>query len=100
MRLTALHAQSFMGARSQSALSARLGESTTAYSSPSKDINTINGHLSGRKYPFQLTSSAPGSNIVLQGLDSNAVRLAFQYRHAVPAPVLGMLFVNSVSDIS
>ena len=85
-----------MGARSQSALSARLGESTTAYSSPSKDINTINGHLTGRKYPFQLTSSAPGSNIVLQGLDSNAVWLPSRYHYGVPTPVLCMLFIQRV----
>lgn len=98
LRSSALHAQSFMVARSQSALSARLGESTTAYSSPSKDINTINGHLTGRKYPFQLTSSAPGTNIVLQGLDSNPVRLPFRHRYGVPAPVLRMLLVESVSD--
>ena len=80
-----------MGARSQSALSARLGESTTAYSSPSKDINTINGHLTGKKYPFQLTSSAPGTNVVLQGLDSNVVRLPICYPISVLVPVLHML---------
>lgn len=81
-----------MAAQSQSALSARLGESTTAYSSPSKDINTINGHLTGKRYPFQLTSSAPGSNIVLQGLDSNAVRLHIRYHVVVPVPALRTLF--------
>lgn len=65
-----------MGAsKSQSTLSARLGESTTAYSSPSKDISTINGHLTGRKYPFQLASSAHPGSMVLQRLDPNVVGL-------------------------
>lgn len=64
--------QSLVGGRSHS-LSARLGKSSTEYSSPSKDINTINGHLSGRKYPFQLAASQPAS-IALQRHDSNAVR--------------------------
>ena len=91
LTILCIAAQNFMAARSQSALSARLGESTTAYSSPSKDINTINGHLTGKKYPFQLASSAPGSNIVLQGLDSSAVRLRLCYHHVVPAPVLDVL---------
>ena len=63
-----------MGARSQSTLSARLGESSTAYSSPHKEISAINGHLAGRKLPQQLGSSALPGSMVLQRLDPNVVR--------------------------
>ncbi|CAL5223875.1 g6466 [Coccomyxa viridis] len=64
--------QGYIGARSQSTLSVRLGESSTAYSSPSKEISTINGHLSGRMHPQQLASSGLPASMVLQRLDPNA----------------------------
>ena len=75
--------QGFIGARSQSTLSVRLGESSTAYSSPSKEISTINGHLAGRKHPAQLASSALPGSMVLQRLDPNVVSCA-----ALSAPTL------------
>lgn len=69
-----------MGARAQPALSARLGESSAAYGSPSKDISTINGRLAGRKYPFQLApAGSPGGPPVLQRLDPNVVRALQDY---------------------
>ncbi len=66
--------QGYIGARSQSTLSLRLGESSTAYSSPSKEISTINGHLAGRKHPQQLAGSGLPGSMVLQRLDPNVVR--------------------------
>ena len=73
--------QGYIGARSQSTLSVRLGESSTAYSSPSKEISTINGHLAGRKHPQQLTSSGLPGSMVLQRLDPNVVRCAAHSAH-------------------
>ncbi len=85
--------QGYIGARSQSTLSVRLGESSTAYSSPSKEISTINGHLSGRMHPQQLASSGLPASMVLQRLDPNVVRCCavLSWLHMCARPVLRTL---------
>ena len=62
-------AQRFVGAPR---LSARLGESATAYQSPGKDLDIINRSLSGRSIARAALLNTGG--LVLQSLDPNSVR--------------------------
>lgn len=91
--------QGYIGARSHSTLSVRLGESTTAYSSPSKEISTINGHLAGRKHLHQLASSSLPGSMVLQRLDPNMVRRSHFYhasKHGQPFWQASSVYMSSL----
>ncbi len=76
----ARRAQRFVGGAPR--LSARLGESASAYQSPGKDLDAINRSLSGRPLPRGALLGAGG--LVLQPLEPNSVRrLARQERARV-----------------
>lgn len=75
-RVLSVSAQLFLGQRSHSLFSARIGESTAAYQSPSKDLSFINGRLQQR-HPFRTgppNADSAGPAVVLQTLDPNSVR--------------------------
>lgn len=86
--------QVFMGQRAHSMFSARMGESTAAYQSPSKDLSFINSRLQGR-HPFRATAAGPdaaaaGHAVVLQTLDPNSVRARTRGSLAPPAILLSL----------
>ena len=73
-----------MGPRAHSLFSARMGESSASYQSPSKDLQALNGRLQQQRHGFRSASmpfavagfdpAAAPRSLVLQTLDPNSVR--------------------------
>ena len=75
-----------MGPRAHSLFSARMGEGSASYQSPSKDLQALNGRLAQQQrhttfrsasVPFAVAGFDPAAaprSLVLQTLDPNSVR--------------------------